>query len=71
MTQGLMSQRKQLQTSLVNVNCLFRLKVDLEILLAPGTTGKSHVHTHTHTHFKASSYVMLAVSVSTQLQKQN
>ena len=68
-----MSQRKQLQTSLVNVNCLFRLKVDLEILLAPGTTGKSHTHTHTHTHthFKASSYVMLAVSVSTQLQKQN
>ena len=44
-----MSQRKQLQTSLLNMHCLFRLKVDLEILLATGTTGKSHAHTHAHT----------------------
>lgn len=52
------------------MNCLFSLKVALEIPLAAGTIGKeTYTHIHMYTHFKASTSIMIAMSVFTQILK--
>lgn len=52
MTQGFneLKKQKQLKTSLLNMNCLFRLRVDFEILQTTGTVGERNVYTNTTHH---------------------